>query len=485
MFPQTINSQAVMQKSQQDRKPAVAGSFYPAEATQLRTLVSGFLKEGKPDQTSGVVRALVVPHAGYVFSGGVAASGYNQINPDHPYKRIFIIASSHRMSLGKASVYTRGDYLTPLGKMEVDKEVSAKLAANKEFFTDDPSAHIQEHSIEVQLPFLQISLTKPIPIVPIVVGTQLPSICKGIAEVLKPWFTADNLFIISADFSHYPSYENALKVDAATAEAFCTNSISGFLKVLEANDKLRIPDLATSMCAWPSALILLNLTENNPSLKFSRIQYKNSGDIRPYGDKASVVGYHSICISEKKSGQFELSDTDKKELVQIARTTLESYVRNRTIPEITTSGFSESLKTPAGAFVTLKSDGQLRGCIGSFEPSSPLFKVVQEMAIASSTRDSRFLPVQSKELKEIHIEISVLTPMKKIRDISEIKLGTHGIYIKKGFQGGTFLPQVATETGWTLEEFLGHCARDKAGIGWSGWKDADVFIYEAIIFEEE
>ncbi len=474
-----------MQKSQQDRKPAVAGSFYPAEAAQLRTMVAGFLKEGKPDQTSGVVRALVVPHAGYVFSGGVAASGYNQINPDHPYKRVFIIASSHRMSLGKASVYTRGDYLTPLGKMEVDQEVSAKLAANTEFFTDDPSAHIQEHSIEVQLPFLQVRMTKPLPIVPIVVGTQHPSVCKGIAEALKPWFTADNLFIISADFSHYPSYENALKVDAATAEAFCTNSISGFLKVLEANNKLRIPDLATSMCAWPSGLVLLNLTENNPSLKFSKIDYKNSGDIKPYGDKASVVGYHAICISDKASGQFDLSDTDKKELLKIARTTIESYVRNRTIPEINSSGFSQSLKTTAGAFVTLKKDGQLRGCIGSFEPSSPLFKVVQEMAIASSTQDSRFLPVQSKELKEIHIEISVLTPMKKIRDIQEIKLGTHGIYIKKGFQGGTFLPQVATETGWTLEEFLGHCARDKAGIGWSGWKDADIFVYEAIIFEEE
>jgi AmmeMemoRadiSam system protein A len=328
-------------------------------------------------------------------------------------------------------------------------------------------------------------MAKQIPIVPIVVGTQIPSVCKGIAEALRPWFTPDNLFIISADFSHYPSYENAQKVDAATAEAFCTNSISGFLKTLENNEKLRIPDLATSMCAWPSGLILLNLTEGNSSLKFSRIDYKNSGDIKPYGDKASVVGYHAICISEKVSGQFDLSDTDKTELLKIARNTIESYVRNRTIPPVNPAGFSQSLKTPAGAFVTLKADGQLRGCIGSFEPASPLYKVVQEMAIASATQDSRFLPVQTKELKDIHIEISVLTPMIKIRDISEIKLGTHGIYIKKGFQGGTFLPQVATETGWTLDEFLGHCARDKAGIGWSGWKDADIFTYEAIIFEED
>jgi MEMO1 family protein len=478
-------NQATMQANKKDRQPAVAGSFYPADAAELRKMISGFMAAAKPDQTTGLVRAIVVPHAGYIFSGGVAASGYNQLNPDEIYKRVFIIASSHRVSFGKASVYTSGDYITPLGRVPVDTDMANELISRSKAFTDYPEAHISEHSIEVQLPFLQTRLKHPFKIVPIVLGTQVPSVCEDIAEALKPYFTRENLFVISSDFSHYPAYADAAKVDEITAKAFCTNSPEEFLMAIRNNEKLRIPDLATSMCAWPSGLTFLYIAQGNGALLFNKIDYKNSGDIKPYGDKASVVGYNAICISEPTSQGFELTDADKHELIRIARSTINSYIRTRTIPPLNSSGYSENLKARAGAFVTLKIDGNLRGCIGSFEPSVPLYKVIQEMAIASSTQDNRFQPVQVKELDAIHIEISVLTPMQKIKNINEIQLGRHGIYIKKGYQGGTFLPQVATETGWTLDEFLGHCARDKAGIGWTGWKDADIFTYEALIFEED
>jgi len=478
-------NQVSMQSNKKDRQPAVAGSFYPSDAAGLRKMISGFMASAKPNQTTGLVRAILVPHAGYVFSGGVAASGYNQLNPDQVYKRVFILASSHRFSFGKASVYTQGDYITPLGRVPVDTEAANELIRNSGAFTDYPEAHITEHSIEVQLPFLQSRLKYPFKIVPIVLGTQVPAVCEDIADALKPYFNSENLFVISADFSHYPAYEDAVKVDEITAKAFCTNSPAEFIKTIRNNEKLRIPELATSMCAWPSGLTLLYLTQGNNALLFNKIDYKNSGDIKPYGDKASVVGYNAICISEQTSSGFELTEADKHELIRIARSTLDSYIRTRTIPPLNSSGYSENLKVKAGAFVTLKIEGDLRGCIGSFEPDIPLYKVIQEMAIAASTQDSRFQPVQVKELESIHIEISVLTPMHKIMNISEIQLGKHGIYIKKGFQGGTFLPQVATETGWTLDEFLGHCARDKAGIGWTGWKDADIYIFEALIFEED
>jgi AmmeMemoRadiSam system protein A len=138
----------------------------------------------------------------------------------------------------------------------------------------------------------------------------------------------------------------------------------------------------------------------------------------------------------------------------------------------------------AGAFVTLKENGELRGCIGRFTADIPLYQVIEEMAISSSTQDNRFLPVTAKEIDKLEIEISVLSPMKKISSIDEIVMGKHGIYIKKGWYSGTFLPQVATETGWSREEFLGHCARDKAGIGWDGWKDAEIYTYEACVFSE-
>jgi hypothetical protein len=147
-------------------------------------------------------------------------------------------------------------------------------------------------------------------------------------------------------------------------------------------------------------------------------------------------------------------------------------------------GLTAALKTPCGAFVTLTKHDMLRGCIGRFDAPDPLFEVVRQMAIASATQDSRFDPVAPGELRDIEIEISVLSPMEKISSIDRIQLGKHGIYIRKGMRSGTFLPQVATETGWTREEFLGHCARDKAGIGWDGWKDADLYIYEALVFSE-
>jgi AmmeMemoRadiSam system protein A len=165
--------------------------------------------------------------------------------------------------------------------------------------------------------------------------------------------------------------------------------------------------------------------------------------------------------------------------------TIEQYIRENKVPPIDASRFSDNLIMHAGAFVTLKENGELRGCIGRFTSDEPLYKVIQQMAIASSTEDTRFSPVTAKEIDELEIEISVLSPMKKIISIDEIELGRHGIYIKKGYFGGTFLPQVATETGWSREEFLGHCSRDKAGIGWDGWKTADVYIYEACVFSEK
>ena len=167
------------------------------------------------------------------------------------------------------------------------------------------------------------------------------------------------------------------------------------------------------------------------------------------------------------------------------RNTIEKYVRERRIPDDNPSNYAENLKIHAGAFVTLKEGGSLRGCIGRFSADMPLYKLISQMAVASSTEDNRFEPVNAGELDRVEIEISVLSPLKKIDSPGEIILGKHGIYLKKGSSSGTFLPQVATETGWNIEEFLGHCARDKAGIGWDGWKNAELFTYEACVFSEK
>lgn len=469
-----------------NRRPVVAGRFYPSDPGELDSMLSSCFSNASKKQVEEVV-AIISPHAGYVYSGEVAASAYNQLDENKTYDNVFILASSHQVAFKGASIYNKGDYLTPLGKVEVNIELANKIIESNTAFSFNPEADRNEHSVEVQVPFLQYRLKKPFKLVPIVLGTQSAHGCKKIAEGLKPYFGGNNLFVISTDFSHYPTYQDALKVDGMMAESVLHNKAYSLLEAISKSRKQHIPNLATGMCGWTSVLTLLYMTETNPDIKYHAIKYQNSGDSR-YGSKAEVVGYWALAVSLKQqSGQagFSLSQQDKDQLLMIARKTVESYVKDKKIPSFRTNEFSENLHTKTGAFVTLHMKGKLRGCIGRFQPNEPLYQVVIRMAKAAATEDTRFFPVTSKELDQIDIEISVLTPLKKIASIDEIVLGKHGIYIKKGYASGTFLPQVATETGWTLEEFLGHCADDKAGIGWDGWKNADIFTYEALIFSEK
>lgn len=475
-----------------NRKAYAAGKFFAGSASELSTDLDKLFEKAEEKKLTGV-RAIMVPHAGYPYSGLVAASGYNQIDAEKKYDHVFVIASSHTAYYEGASIYNIGNYDTPLGEVQVDRPLANKLIADHRVFSYQAKAHVTEHSLEVQLPFLQHHLREPFKIIPIVIGTQEPSVCSEIAEALKPYFNERNLFVISTDFSHYPKYEDACVVDKKTADAVVSNSKHEFMKVLRENEASGISNLATAMCGWSSVLTLLNLTEEGDDFKYQEVQYKNSGDTDYYPDKSRVVGYYAIAVSgdatssiegEKQDVDFELTDKDKADLIGIARLTMEEYVRSGRTPELKTASFSDNIKMPCGAFVTLMKDGELRGCIGAFDPADPLYSVVQQMAVAASTRDYRFSKVKEEEFDKIELEISVLTPMKKIASVDEIELGRHGIYIKKGSSSGTFLPQVATETGWTLEEFLGHCARDKARIGWEGWKEADIYIYEALVFHE-
>jgi len=482
----SCNGQTKQNANLVNRKPCVAGQFYPGNPDELNIELSALFGKAKLRET-GEVAAIIAPHAGYVYSGGVAASAFNQLDPDGKWDRIFLIGSSHRVYFDGASVYNCGNFETPLGIVKVDIETANKLIKDCKSIVFRDDAHATEHSLEVQLPFLQFHLKNEFQIVPIIIATQSAETIKKIAAALKPYFNEHNLFVISSDFSHYPSYNAAVEVDTTTALAITANSPDKFLETIDINESKNIPNLATSICGWTSVLALLEMTSQTPGTTFKTIEYKNSGDAG-FGDKRRVVGYWAISVTRNNSDNtigFSLDETDKINLLKVARETIESYIKTGIAPSINASGFSETLKTPAGAFVSLHKEGELRGCIGNFNPDNPLYLVVQDMAISASTKDYRFPKVTPDELKKIEIEISVLTPMKKIETISEIELGKHGIYIKKGYNAGTFLPQVATQTGWSLDEFLGHCARDKAGIGWNGWKDAEIYTYEAHIFDEK
>jgi AmmeMemoRadiSam system protein B/AmmeMemoRadiSam system protein A len=475
------------QDKQIDRQPAVAGQFYPADRGELEKLLGQLYARAAASKNLKDVVALISPHAGYIYSGITAASAFNQISPEKEYETIFIIGSSHHLAFEGASIYTQGNFITPLGPILVNTTIVQNILKNNAVFSNRMDAHTREHSLEVQLPLLQYRLKKKFSFVPIVIGTQSTEICQRIADALRPYVQLKNLFVISTDFSHYPSDTDARIVDKATADAIISNSPLNLIKTITNNEQKRIPQLATSLCGWTSVLTLLYMTEKNPLVEFTHIEYKNSGDSN-YGEKNRVVGYHAIAVSlqKKKERQaFILSDQDKRVLLKIARKTVIQYVSERKKPAVDEKTLSQVLKKNCGAFVTLKKHGNLRGCIGRFEPDEPLYKIVQDMAIASSTQDYRFSPVDPNEMPELEIEISVLTPMQRISTVEEVELGRHGIYIRKGNRSGTFLPQVATETGWTKEEFLGHCAQDKAGIGWNGWKEAEMFVYEALVFSEK
>jgi len=474
------------QNNHVDRQPAVAGSFYPAGHEELDAALKQLFTDAVPSKEIKNIIAVISPHAGYVFSGGVAASAFNQIDPAKEYENIFILGSSHYLSFEGASIYSQGNFITPLGTVKVNTFLAGQLIQENSVFSNRADAHAREHSLEVQLPFLQYRLKKDFKIVPIILGTQSPETCRRIAAALKPFLNTKNLFVISTDFSHYPSYADAKNIDNTTVDAILRNSPEKLIRSMASSEQKRYPQLATCLCGWTSVFTVLYMTDGNAHAEFTHIQYKNSGDTE-HGEKRRVVGYNAIAVSFKeKNGRtdFKISIKDKNELLAIARNTIERFVKNHKSPEIEEKTIPSTLKTNCGVFVTLKKFGSLRGCIGRFDATEPLYKVVQEMAIASSTQDSRFLPVASDEIPDLEIEISVLTPLRRIGSIDEIELGNHGIYMRKGNRTGTFLPQVAAETGWTKEEFLGHCAQDKAGIGWNGWKDAELFVYEAIVFGE-
>jgi AmmeMemoRadiSam system protein A len=375
--------------------------------------------------------------------------------------------------------------MTPLGEVRVNRTLARELANAHETIRFLPAAHDREHSIEVQLPFIQYHFKEPPPIVPIVIGSSSVATARDLAMALKPYFKPGNLFVISSDFSHYPPYQEAVRVDRSTGNAILENDPGVFYETLRKNNQAGVENLATPCCGWCSILTLLYMSEGEDDLVYTPILYRNSGH-SPLGDRERVVGYWAIAghQDQQREAGFRLEKSDEQALLQISRETLEAYLVSRTIPEIGTDHMPANLRQHAGAFVSLYKHGQLRGCIGNFQPGKPVYEVVREMSVAAATRDTRFIPVNAGELEQISIEISVLTPLRKISSIEEFELGRHGIYMIKDGHSGTYLPQVAEQTGWNREEFLGNCARHKAGIGWEGWKEADLYVYEAIVFGE-
>lgn len=473
------------------RMPAVAGQFYPAAPKELAKMIDGFLARADPPTIEGKIRAIVVPHAGYVYSAPVAAYAYKAI-AGQPYTTVVIVGNSHHEGYEGASVYNRGKFRTPLGDLEIDTDLANRLIARNPkiiFFRESP--HIPEHSLEVQLPFLQKTLDS-FKIVPILMGTASRDTADILGDALAECAGPATLVIASSDMSHYPPYESAKYADGKVADAIASGSEDNLERTIRQLESMGVPNAVTFLCGEGAVKVVMRYAEKIGAKKSRLLKYENSGDTA--GSKDRVVGYCSVAFFSEggtnmpaKQGKDEevVNKEEQQELLKLAKLTVESVVKTGKQPDY--ANRMPGLDRPLGAFVTLKERGQLRGCIGRFEPDIPIYKVVMEMAVAAATQDHRFPPVSEKELDKLEYEISVLSPLRRVGSWKEIEIGKHGVEVARGMCRGVFLPQVATETGWDLETFMDNLCEHKAGLPADAWKDpkTDIYVFTAQVFGGE
>lgn len=464
--------------AQEIKHPNVAGTFYPDNVAELSQMIDTFLETANPAPVEGNIFALISPHAGYGYSGQVAAYGYKLIK-DKPYKTVIVLGTGHQYGFSGVSIYPSGFFRTPLGDLEIDKEFTQKLLNKDEEIIFEPRAFKKEHSVEVQLPFLQKSLSH-FKIVPIVLGDCPLSTCQKLAQLLKEAIAnrKDVLVIASTDMYHGYDYEEAELVDNLTLSYLKNMDAEGLYYGLR-EGKLQL----CGGFGVVSAIILAKELGHN---KLDVLKHTNSSYVTQKKIKGTwTVGYSSCVIDQEKGEEKMLNKSQRKRLLQIARSSIETYLKTNTKEEL--SEQDPLLLKEMGAFVTLNIHGQLRGCIGNLVGKEPLYLTIRDMAIEAAVGDPRFPPLDLSELKNIEIEISVLSPLERIDSAEKIQLGTHGVLVRKGFNSGVFLPQVATETGWTKEEFLSNLCAHKAGLASNAWKDksTEIYIFTAEVFSEE
>jgi hypothetical protein len=468
----------------------LAGSWYPASKTELEGQLKSYLDAAKPENIDGNILAIIVPHAGYDYSGPVAAYGYKAV-ANKGIRTVIVLGFSHRKYLDGISVYGGDSWKTPLGEIPVDTAMTQKIIASNPRFRFQKELFDDENSVEMQIPFIQTAL-KEAKIVPIAFGNQNYSDAQALAAVISDLIKGRNdcLVVASTDLSHYHPYQDANSIDKHTIDVLDRLKAKEFYE----ESKMGVCELCGVMPVTTSLLVAQNLGYD----KIKRLKYANSGDIT--GDKSKVVGYLSAAIYKdgvassppaprndvtQKVESHMLNDIQRKRLLQIARESIVSFIKDGK-----RRAFSKEpdilLNQQTGAFVTLHEAGDLRGCIGNMAGDGPLYQTIADMAVEAATGDPRFQKLSADELNKIDIEISVLSPLQKVKSADEVKIPGHGVIVKRGFNSGVYLPQVATETGWSKEEFLTSLCAHKAGLRPDAWKDpaTDIYIFTAEVFGE-
>lgn len=437
------------------RPPAIAGTFYPADPGALAADIDRAVAAAPV--LGGAPKALVAPHAGYVYSGPVAASAYAQVRPQKTaIRRVALLGPCHRVPVRGLAVPSVAAFRTPLGDVPVDADAVAELGGLP-FVEVSDAAHAQEHSLETHLPFLQRVLDD-FSIVPVVVGAASP---VQVEQALsKIWGGSETLIVISSDLSHYLSYDAAQKRDGAAALAIETLNGAG---------------LADDQACGRHALRGLLRRARQLDLRPTTLDLRNSGDTA--GDKKRVVGYGAWMLEYAATAR--LPETQRAALVQIARQTILNSI-GQSAPQIRIEGVNRPLATARATFVTIKLDGTLRGCVGSVSPSRPIVVDVAENAYKAAFGDPRFPPVSRAEAERLDIHISVLSTLRPIEAASDSELiralapDRDGLVLSAGRRRGLFLPSV-WESLPDTRNFVGRL-KEKAGLSRDYW-GADVKAY--------
>ncbi len=478
------------------RHQALAGTFYPADKGELQQMINAFIGEANPNISAiRDIRGIVAPHAGYIFSGATAAYPYKAIQ-NEKYDLAIIIAPSHQKYFNGVSVYNGDYYETPLGKIKVDKDFAALLPDNQSIVLSDlahqyPAGNTDkaEHSLEVQLPFLQ-TVQPNLPIVPIIIGSQdfatNHRLVRAIYEAIKK-SNKRVLLIASSDLSHFHNESTAKTLDLSVVNSF------------DAYDyfKLELNCLAGEWeaCGAAPISVLMQVCELLGSDKAVSLHQSTSADTKFIkGDKSRVVGYFggvvgNEILAEAKHSELlpEFTELDRKNILALARQSVENNINKSSGKDIELGSVFNS-EFPA--FVTINkrdSSGEydLRACMGHIIGSQDLKNEIVSTATMAATEDYRFGLILPNELSELKYDVTVLSRFKKILDFNQIQIGKHGIYIRRGRNSGLFLPQVATENHWNLTQYLQNiCFKAQLPANAYLDPDAEIYIFEAVIVEE-
>lgn len=478
----------------QDRDPIGPGQFYPASATMLKAAVQAMLGDALPPRPDRPI-AIVVPHAGYVFSGQIAADAFRQAAAHH-YDTVVIVGTNHTDgSFSKVGICPGRTFRTPLGSVPIDDAFVAALQKEDSDCVVDATVHKAEHSVEVEVPFVQQAFPAA-KIVPLVVGRPDPALCVRLGRALAAAAKGRSVLLVaSSDLSHYPAAKSASEVDRRTLETIARLDADAVYQNEVGSSDRGVPELVTHACGTGSIMAVITAARALGATRGTVLSYANSGDTLA-GEPQRAVGYGAVVFSTGEPGvdvtalkalprdDGPLQMQDKKWLLAFARETIQRYLTTETLP--LPRGFSARLQRDRGVFVTLKKRGDLRGCIGHIPSDTPVTRLAGSMAFASAFQDPRFDRVGASEIRDLEIEISILSPPRPIGGPADIVVGRDGVVLSADGLSAVFLPQVAPEQGWNRDEMLSNLCV-KAGLSASRWRRAGVRFetFQAEVFSEK